>query len=260
MAPIELLGRTRGSWKGWVLLPVKVINLVRSEDRRNAFIEINQGLDYEFIPAIDGLSVDKQTLIDQKLFESRLQYTPGAIGCALSHLHLWEWAIAENQAITIAEDDAIFREDFSEKADLVISQLPADWDFILWGWNFDALLTVDFLPNVSRTFMGFDQYELRKSIDYFKKLTTPSIPLRLNQSFGIPAYSISPAGAQKFKAMCFPLSVFEVFYRFLDKSLPNSGIDNAMSRIYSSTQSFVCFPPLVVTKNEQNISTVQELS
>jgi len=241
------------------LLPIKVINLARSADRRNAFIEMNAGLDYEFIPAIDGLTVNKQSLIERKLLESRLQYTPGAIGCALSHLHLWECAIAQNQAITVAEDDAIFREDFSEKSSEVISQLPADWDFILWGWNFNALLTVDFMPNVSRAFMGFDQYELRKSIDQFKQLRTPSIPMRLNQSFGIPAYSISPAGAQKFKEKCFPLSVFEVFYRFLDKSLPNSGIDNVMSRIYSSTQSFVCFPPLVVTKNEQNISTVQEL-
>jgi glycosyl transferase family 25 len=36
------------------------------------------------------------------------------------------------------------------------------------------------------------------------------------------------------------------------------GIDNHMNGVYRDLKSFVCFPPLVVTKNEHEKSTVQE--
>ena len=242
------------------MLPIKVISLDKSEARRNAFNEINDGLSYEFISAIDGSLLNEKIVADTKLFGLGLNYTSGALGCALSHLSLWELATADNRALTIAEDDAIFREDFFEKGNEVISLLPKDWDIIFWGWNFDSIFSIEIMPNISNAVMVFDQSKLRNSIPSFKKLKTHCLPMRLDKCFGTPAYSISPVGAKKFKEMCFPLSAFSIYYPLLKRSLPNTGIDSAMNRIYSSTNSFVCFPPLAVTKNEHHISTVQKIS
>jgi len=43
----------------------------------------------------------------------------------------------------------------------------------------------------------------------------------------------------------------------LNKKIPNTGIDIPMNRFYPETRSYVAFPPLVATKSERTISTVQ---
>jgi glycosyl transferase, family 25 len=246
-----------GMKRGDVLFPVKVISLDRSEARRTTFMQMNRGLRYEFVSAVDGSSLDAQVIADRTLFGEGLDYSAGARGCALSHRALWELASSEHRVLTIAEDDAVFRDDFGEKAPELIARLPPGWDIILWAWNFDSILSVQMLPGVSQSVMLCDQAGLRHSIQAFKNLQTPSVPLRLGKCFGTPAYSISPGGARKFRAMCFPLRAFTMEYPLLNRALPNTGIDSAMNKIYSLTDSFVCFPPLAATKNETEISTVQ---
>ncbi len=159
--------------------------------------------------------------------------------------------------MTIAEDDAVFREDFHEKSQELIQTLPSNWDIILWGWNFDSILSLKEMPNISPSVMLFNQEQLRNSIPTFKKMGSPSYPLRLDKCFGTIAYSISLDGANKFKQMCFPLIPFDLHFPLLNRKLSNNGIDIAMNKIYSETHSFVSFPPLVVTKNIHEISTVQ---
>lgn len=51
---------------------------------------------------------------------------------------------------------------------------------------------------------------------------------------------------------------FELFFPVLNRKIPNTGIDVAMNKIYSATNSYVSFPPLVVTKNEHESSTIQQ--
>ena len=68
------------------------------------------------------------------LFEPGLRYNAGAIGCAMSHLMLWQEAADTNQALTIVEDDAILRHDFHDQAARAIERLPADWDIVVWAW------------------------------------------------------------------------------------------------------------------------------
>ena len=76
-------------------------------------------------------------------------YTMGAVGLALSHFNLWDSAIASGEMVTIAEDDAIFNRNFDSLAEAVIKTLPADWNMIVWGFNFDLFLCFDILPGVS---------------------------------------------------------------------------------------------------------------
>lgn len=237
---------------------VQVINLERSVDRKNAFIRNNKTLHYEFVQGVDGKSLGVDKTHNEKYFINPLSFPSlGAYGVALSHLQQWEKAIDLDIALTIAEDDAIFREDFNDESVKIMRQLPSDWDIILWGWNFDSILSINAIPDISSSVVVFDQAQLRRNVDKFKCEKSKSYPFRLDKCFGIPAYTISPRGAKLFKSKCFPMQNFELYFPVLNKKLPNAGIDIAMNRVYSEANSYVAFPPLAVTKNDHEISTIQ---
>lgn len=240
---------------------IQVINLERSLERRNEFIKINAGLKYEFVSGVDGKLLSEGEIKNNQNFIPPLPFPSlGAYGAALSHLQLWELAISNNTALTIAEDDAIFRADFHSKSLEVINQLPADWDIVLWGWNFDSILSITAMPDISPSVVLFNQDALRNNVSLFRDVKSQPYPFRLDKCFGIPAYTISPKGASVFKSMCFPMKNFELFFPVLNRKIPNTGIDVAMNKIYATANSYVSFPPLVVTKNEHASSTIQQSS
>ena len=237
--------------------PVRVISLTRSVTRREAFNQLNKHINFEYFDAIDGLEITKQMIVESQLFQDALPYTTGSYGAALSHLNLWERAIKENRVVTIAEDDAVFRFDFEEQYCRLINNLPPDWDIILWGWNFDFILSLNILPGVSPVVAAFNQNQLRVSVDNFQNLNVNTCAFRLDKCLGTPAYSISPIGAAKFKSHCFPVINFKLYFPLHNRWLPNTSLDYAMNRIYNSTNSYCCLPPLAITKNEHSISTIQ---
>jgi GR25 family glycosyltransferase involved in LPS biosynthesis len=236
---------------------IKVISLQRSTSRREQFASRNHHVPYAFVDAVDGHALTDQEIAGSGLFHPGLPYTRGAYGCALSHLRLWDEAIETGQPVTIAEDDAIFRHDFVEQYRAALDCLPPDWDFILWGWNLDYVLSFSFMPGISPAVAYFDQDQMRKSIREFQAFDEKPNFLRLDKCWGIPAYTISPAGARKFKEQCVPLVSFDMFVPITKEKLTNTGIDSAMNRVYHGTNSFVSFPPLVVTENDHAISTIQ---
>jgi glycosyl transferase, family 25 len=237
---------------------IKVINLRRSPERRAAFEQANPELDYEFFDARDGRLLTLAEQNDPAYFIQPLPFPgPGAYGVALSHLQLWNDCIESGVPTTVAEDDAVFRADFSEQAEKILKGLPEDWDFVLWGWNFDSLLSVFPMGDVSPVVMLFNQDSLRQNIESFRMLRNSVQPLPLDKCFGIPAYTISPAGARKFRDLCFPMIDVKVFFPFLNREIGNTGVDLAMNNIYACTRSYVAFPPLVVTANDHAISTIQ---
>ncbi len=240
-------------------IKIKVISLKRSIERRSLFLALNKHLVCEFVEAVDGNELSIEIVNNEEFFVHPLPLPSyGAYGCALSHLNMWKIAMESDCPTTVAEDDAIFRLDFLEKYSVVMAMLPADWDIILWGWNFDSILSVDILHDVSSTVMFFSQNGFRRGFEKFQELSVPSIPLRLEKCFGTPAYTISPSGAKKFKEQCFPMKNFELHFPWANRILQNTGIDVAMNRIYPTVNSFVAFPPLVGTKNENEVSTIQK--
>ena len=114
------------------------------------------------------------------------------------------------------------------------------------------------MPEVSSTVMVFNQAAMRDAIGDFQAMRDVPSPLRLDKCFGTPAYSISPSGARKFMRDCFPLRNFQLHFPVLNRMLPNNGIDIAMNRIYSATNSYCALPPLAVTKNEHASSLIHE--
>ena len=242
------------------MLDIHVINLDRSKDRLLTFETINRHLNLKFLrfPAIDGKDVARGPLVDRGIISADLSYREGALGCALSHLALWDLAIEQNQSLTVCEDDAIFNRGFDVAAESLIKALPEDWQVILWGWNFDSILLFDMIPGVSPCLGIFDQDRMRMGIDAYQSASLMPRPFRVYRAFGLVGYSVSPMGARAMKQHCLPLRNMDVFFPGLERTLSNSDIDIMLNDAYPRINAYVSFPPLIITKNLHSISTVQE--
>jgi GR25 family glycosyltransferase involved in LPS biosynthesis len=241
-------------------LDIHVINLDRSEDRLLAFKTLNGHPNLKFLrfSAVDGKDVARGPLVHRGIITADLRYRDGALGCALSHLALWDLAIEQNQSLTVCEDDAIFNRGFGVAAESLIKALPEDWHVILWGWNFDSILLFDMIPGVSPCLGIFDQDRMRMGIDAYQSASLMPRPFRVHRAFGTVGYSVSPMGARAMKQHCLPLRNMDVFFPGLERTLPNSGIDIMLNDAYPSINAYVSFPPLIITRNLHSISTVQQ--
>ena len=241
-------------------MQIRFLNLDRSADRLASFLQTNAHLkDPIRVAAVDGASIARNDLHAAGLLAPDIQtYSNGAIGCALSHATQWDAIARGNEAVTIAEDDAIFHHDFEALALNVIHTLPDDWDIIQWGWNFDSILSFQIVPGVSRCVGIFDQDGLRANIETYQRTPLRPVAHRLERSLGTVCQTVSPGGARKLLQHCLPLRKMEAFYPLLNRMLPNTGIDNMMNELYPRIQAYVSMPPLVVTRNEHQLSTIQQ--
>ena len=183
---------------------IHVINLDRSPDRLADFQRRNAHLvDVVRFPAIDARRLDREQLIRDGSLASDCHYNGGFLGSAMSHILLWRKAAEEERTITVFEDDVVVSRRFAERSKAYVASLPTDWDFVQWGWNFDAFLWVDVIPQIIRAQMAFDQDQLRQNIYDFQNADTIPAPVRLLHSFGIHSYSVTPKGASALLAIGF---------------------------------------------------------
>lgn len=104
-----------------------VINLARSLDRRtHVMAELDRtGLDYEFITAVDGRTID---LEDRRLVDPRLlaknNFPAGTAGCALSHLQAYRRILEDGaDAALVLEDDVELPDDLGALAHALAAHL-----------------------------------------------------------------------------------------------------------------------------------------
>jgi glycosyl transferase, family 25 len=235
-----------------------LINLDRSPERLAQFQDANGfKRDIDRLCAVDGRALNRQALIAQGVLDAALPYSDGALGCALSHMSLWEQALETNTDTTIFEDDAVLNRHFDARSAAILEGLRGDWDCILWGWNFDTLVALDFLPGISPAVMKFDQESLRGRLDQYQSLDFDSRALPLRCAFGIMAYSVSPGGARKLLSACRPLRPFSMPLPGVARSVANHNLDVVMSAVFPQIRAFAAFPPLAVSPNVQETSLVQ---
>lgn len=245
---------------------VHVISLDRTPERFNTFATVNRHLaDVTRYAAVDGRHLDTAALVARGLIASDVlaTYSPSALGCALSHVGLWTAASESDRALTVAEDDAIFHGDFDRLAESAMRELPPDWDIVLWGFNFDGFMSFEMLPGVSYCLGQFDQAGMRAGITTFQRLALSPRLFRLRWAFGTVCYSISPKGARLVRSEICPLRPIISVIPEGARARPGGthfrsvGPDNAMCSLYPRLNAFVSMPPLVVSKNEPENSTVQ---
>jgi glycosyl transferase family 25 len=242
---------------------VKIVSLARnSTDRRRLFVEQNPYLKYEFVDAVDGSQLTETDLSASHLFEDNLPWKPGAYGLAMTFHRLWTEIAAGDCLVTIAEDDAIFRPDFLDIVGSLLRNNARDIDFLAWGYNFDSIVNTSLFNGKVTVSITFDEVSLRASVDDFLADRAPVLFPNLRSCFGTCAYSISPSGARHLLDQCFPVRNEHAALGFVnmgqrwDVSVESMGIDVSMIRCYQGMRSYFSFPPLAITKNEPERSTI----
>jgi len=223
-----------------------VISLKKTPERLEAFLADNSHLQFEVFEAVDGSALD---LVGS--------YKHGGMGNAMSHIELWKKCIELNEPITICEDDALLHNDFETNSELFKRAIA--YDFICWGWNYDADLWASHMPFLSPVQMKFNQDSMRANKNDYLNEPIRCILMHLHSYCGTICYTITPSGAQKFLDQCYPLkpSVEYIIPNVQGMRVTPAGLDSAMPEAYQNTASYVCFPPLALTDNDHLTSTVQ---
>lgn len=109
-------------------IPVFLISLARAQDRREAICNHLRDLDIEYrlIDAVDGSAMSATDI--NAIVANGIKMHPGAIGCYLSHLQVYETMKQENLPVAlILEDDA--RLNPKVRAMLNNESIFMDWDY-----------------------------------------------------------------------------------------------------------------------------------
>jgi GR25 family glycosyltransferase involved in LPS biosynthesis len=231
---------------------VHLINLDRSPQRLLKFRRRNPHLDNVLrFPAVDGALLDNYSLIREGVVTEGHFYSPGSLGCSLSHMNLWKKAVSENRVVTVFEDDAVCSENFGKESTDLVSRLPEDWDIVLWGFDFwPKFAWLDFgLAKAKLEFYG--DRSLLEDYSRFQAAKLPRSPVRIAHVLGVQAYSISPKGARALLEYCLPIRKRFIPFPGTNVAIKDEVIDCAMCGAYSSMQAFACFPPLVIQDCQQ---------
>jgi len=134
-------------------IPAFCINLDRRPDRWKKFVD-QEALDHlptmKRFKAVDGKTLDirndsriplmtkRNILANMRRTHEELD-TAGGIGCALSHIGVWEWAVQNQSPVTLVmEDDAVVPPDFVSRTNRILDSNPDNiqntksWDLLLF--------------------------------------------------------------------------------------------------------------------------------
>jgi GR25 family glycosyltransferase involved in LPS biosynthesis len=237
---------------------IVVINLDHCVQTLEAFRRRNAHLGpVRRFPAVIGADADRSELRTSGIIAGDLYYTDGALGCALSHLSIWQDVALGTQALTVCEDDAVFASDFVATANARLAALPDGWDIVLWGWNFDSSLVFQVLPGQPAFLMHRERPPTADDLEAASHAPASPQLFRLNRACGTLCYTISPKGAANLLAHCTPLRPFRIKILEAAATWPNCGIDVMMSAFYPQLQAYVSVPPLAISPNVVANSTTR---
>jgi GR25 family glycosyltransferase involved in LPS biosynthesis len=107
---------------------IYVINLPERSDRLKHIesqLKNIQCNEYKIIEGINGSLIENPTRLKNGMF-----------GLIKTYLKIYEeWSKEENETIMIIEDDSIFVDDFNQKMEIYIKNVPSNWDMIYFGAN-----------------------------------------------------------------------------------------------------------------------------
>jgi glycosyl transferase family 25 len=150
-------------------IPAFCITLERRQDRWRRFQDQSgiDGLNLKRFMGVDGKTIDIRTddrvaLCTKRniLAKTRRSHeeldSVGGVGCALSHIAVWQWIVDNNQeACLVFEDDAMVPTDFKEMANKCIQEStilkdPKKWDMWLLGGKWENLTRIPGEPRAVR--------------------------------------------------------------------------------------------------------------
>ena len=115
-----------------------VINLDRRQDRKDNFLKAHPDMKGHVrrLPAYDGLKLSLTPSLCRLFKTNDFFWKKAVMGCALSHLKLWNMLISEPpdiQSFLIMEDDARLAPGWREAWTTAYKSLPTGWDCVYLG-------------------------------------------------------------------------------------------------------------------------------
>jgi len=115
-----------------------VINLDRRQDRKENFLKAHPDMKGHVrrLPAYDGLKLSLTPSLCRLFKTNDFFWKKAVMGCALSHLKLWNMLISEPpdiQSFLIMEDDARLAPGWREAWTTAYKSLPSGWDCVYLG-------------------------------------------------------------------------------------------------------------------------------
>jgi glycosyl transferase family 25 len=112
-----------------------VINLEKDNDRWDYYDNLNiQSIKINRFNGIYGKDLDRNNLIKTGILSETNVLKDGQLGCALSHMNLWNHSLKyQNKYLLVLEDDVILDKDIYNKINNLEDYLPENWDVIFLG-------------------------------------------------------------------------------------------------------------------------------
>ncbi len=163
---------------------IYVISLKFRLDRRQSIQKRFSNIPLE-ITFVDGIIYDASKVNNNHFTKKSLRYmSHGSIGCAMSHIQLWENIATEKieKYYLILEDDVTFDVDFSESLAKVLKNFPTNADIFFLGSRNERLRDIRFFTNFNycRSFnsrLGAFAYII--SVKSARKLLKTVLPIDL---------------------------------------------------------------------------------
>lgn len=227
------------------------ISLERTPERTRRFLEKNSHIsDFIHAPGIDGSTMDIEAMKEIGFIGPDCAFTRGALGSGLTHVALWGSIAKNERPAHIFEDDAFLCKNFEEESQNILERIGPEWDIVLWGNNPDTTLKVSLLPGITPCVISLSQESVRENINKFSQCDVRAHPYRLDHTFGICGYAISPKGAKSLLESCLPFRSENIKYDSLGGRLIGaSSVDHLMNLFYKELQAFSSIPPLCLTDN-----------
>ncbi len=188
-------------------MKIFVINLKSSVLRRKTMEgQLNKlGLPFEIFEAVQGSEVTDQeiaTYFNMDFYNKRPDiYSPGMVGCTLSHYFLYKKIVEENIGVAlILEDDMILHEDFPNLLQRLSTEIRNNEVIMLFYQSYSFPINVSQSSKLSLTYK-FDLYQI----------------ISTNGVRSTAGYLINQATAKSMAEGLAPISTFpddwEVFYK-----------------------------------------------
>ena len=233
-----------------------VINLAREPRKFDNFIKLNGSskIDFRRYDACDGTALGEDEAVKMKIVVPGTKFTKGSIGCAVSHFRLWQQCIEKGEPILVFEDDAAVRNDFNEVFPKLLAGLDR-WDYFTFGYNTDSILDIEIANGMTTAIAFSPNYPDENALKNFARSTKLPTVYRLHNCFGTCGYAVSPAGAKRLSKLCFPMSNRTITIAALKRTFPAFNFDCILNDVYPKIDAYAAFPPLVLPKNDRNVST-----
>ena len=237
----------------------RVISLERTPNRLQAFQARTRNIVPEVMlhPGTDGNSLDLEALSFKGFLDTKAKFWPrGQIGCALSHINVWQECRRIGEPFLVFEDDVLLSNNFRSCLSSLMLSLPESWEFCLLGWNHDSCLQWEWGSGCSCTALFQPRYPDQERLQLALNESFEPKFYRLISALGLAGYVISPSGASRLLEWVFPL-------RSIPINIPELpvrecfSLDGQLNSLYFNFNAFVCIPPIAIGANDQDQSLTQ---